>query len=52
MNSKDVKKKLKMERVETCLNCQKFVTCENIGRFEECGDFVEVKNETWVIRKI
>ena len=34
-----------MERVEVCLNCQRFTDCENIGKFVECTDFVEVERE-------
>jgi hypothetical protein len=43
--------KLKRERVTVCLNCKKFVKCEDIGKFEGCVDFVEVEGEGWVIRK-
>ena len=32
--------------------CKKFLNCENIGKFEECADFVEVENEAWVIKKL
>jgi len=42
----------KLERIEVCLNCKKFLNCENIGKSEECDDFVEDENETWAIRKI
>ena len=42
MNTKDLERKLKTERVEACLNCKRFTECDNIGRFEECEDFVEV----------
>ena len=35
-------RKLKRERVEACLNCEKFVKCDDIGRFEECVDFEEI----------
>ena len=45
MNSEDLERKLKTERVEACLNCKLFTGCENIGRFEECEDFLEVENE-------
>lgn len=44
--------RLKRERVTVCLNCKKFVKCDNIGKFEECGDFEEVKCEAWVIEKL
>lgn len=52
MSSEKLEKKLKMERVQICMNCKKFLNCENIGKFEECGDFDEVKDEAWVIKKI
>ena len=42
MNTKDLERKLKTERVEACLNCKRFTDCDNIGRFEECEDFLEV----------
>jgi hypothetical protein len=45
-------RKLKRERVEACLNCKKFVHCNDIGKFEECVDFREVDGETWVIEKL
>jgi hypothetical protein len=47
-----LERKLKMERVEACLNCKKFVKCDGIGRFVECVDFEEVKCEAWVIKKL
>lgn len=50
--NKELERKLKRERVQTCLNCKKFVSCNNIGRFEECDDFVEVKGEAWVIKRL
>jgi hypothetical protein len=40
---KDLAHKLKRERVEACMNCKKFAKCKDIGRFEECVDFEEVK---------
>ncbi len=45
-------RKLKRVRVEACLNCKKFVECDNIGEFEECVDFEEVEGEAWIIKKI
>ena len=52
--NKEVEKKLKRERIEICLNCEKFVDCDNIGKFEpcHCPDFVEVEGEAWVIKNI
>ena len=45
MTSEELNRKLKRERIEVCSNCKKFLNCENIGKFEECGDFVEVEDE-------
>jgi hypothetical protein len=42
MENKAIERKLKLERVEVCLNCQLFVNCENIGRLVECEEFMEV----------
>jgi len=50
--SEEIEKKLKRERVEVCFNCKKFVECEDIGKFEECAGFEEVKSEAWIIRKL
>jgi len=52
MNEEELERKLKRERVEVCLNCSKFVDCDDIGEFEECVDFEEVEDEAWVIRKL
>ena len=45
MNSEDLARKLKIERVEVCLNCNLFTDCGDIGRFEECEYFLEVDSE-------
>jgi hypothetical protein len=45
MNSKELQRKLKVERVEVCLNCTLFTDCNNIGQFVECEEFVEVDSE-------
>jgi hypothetical protein len=45
MKSKDLDRKLKTERVETCLNCNLFIDCDYIGRFVECTDFLEVERD-------
>ena len=52
--NKKVEKKLKRERIEICLNCEKFVDCDNIGKFEpyHCPDFVEVEGEAWIMKNI
>ena len=34
------------------MNCDKFVDCDNIGKFEECVDFEEVEGEAWVIKRL
>jgi hypothetical protein len=47
----ELERKLKRERVTVCLNCKKFVECDDIGKFEECCGFVEVEGEAWVIKK-
>jgi len=52
MNKEELERKLKRERVETCLNCVKLVKCDNIGKFEECCDFEEVESKAWVIKKL
>ncbi len=45
MKSEELERKVKIERVEACLNCQRFTGCENIGTFVECEEFVEVECE-------
>jgi len=50
--NEQLKRKLKRECVEACLNCDKFVDCDNIGKFEECVDFEEVEGEAWVIKRL
>jgi len=45
----ELERKLKRERVETCLNCKKFVNCNDIGRFQECIDYFEVGSEKMVV---
>ena len=52
LSIQNLERKLKRERVEVCLNCEKFLKCESVGRFVECEDFIEVEDEVWVIRKI
>jgi hypothetical protein len=51
MTDDQMARKLKRERVEVCLNCQRFSDCRSIGEFEECKDF-EARDEAWVIRKV
>jgi hypothetical protein len=48
----DLERKLKRERVEVCLNCKKFVECDDIGEFEVCADFEKVEKEAWVIKNL
>jgi hypothetical protein len=45
MKDNALKRKLKLERVEVCLNCKLFKDCEHIGRLVECEEFVEVDSE-------
>jgi len=49
ISDKELKSKLKTERVEACLNCKRFTNCDNIGRLEECEDFLEVGNKMAMI---
>ncbi len=50
--NEQLERKLKRERVEACLNCKKFVECDDVGKFEGRVDFEEVKGEAWVVNKI
>jgi len=50
--NEELESKLKRERVEACLNCKKFVKCDDIGKFEECVDFEEVEGEAWVTKEL
>jgi hypothetical protein len=50
--NEELERKMKRERVTVCLNCKKFVECDDIGKFEECVDFEEVEGEAWVIKRI
>jgi len=43
--------KLERERIEVCMNCKRLLKCENVGKLEDCKEFVEVEKEAWVIRK-
>lgn len=52
MKKEELARKLKHERVEACLNCKKFVKCDDIGKYAECVSFKEVKGEVWVTRKL
>jgi hypothetical protein len=45
MEDKELERKLKIERVEVCVNCTLFVDCKNIGSLVECEEFVEVDRE-------
>lgn len=49
--NKDLEKKMKIERIEMCLNCERMVKCCNIGKFEECADFEET-NEPLEVSKL
>ena len=45
-------RKLRLERVEACLNCNSFVKYDNIRKFEECADFEEVEGDAWANKKL
>lgn len=45
MKKDDLKRKLKRERVEICLNCKHFMRCNEIGQNEVCECFCEVQDE-------
>ncbi|MFH0748547.1 MAG: hypothetical protein V1915_01290 [Candidatus Bathyarchaeota archaeon] len=49
MKRKELERKLKLERVEVCVNCRRFTECEKIGRYVECEKFVEVEYETAMV---
>jgi hypothetical protein len=52
MKEDELARKLKREHVEACLNCRKFVRCEDIGKYVECGDFEENEDEAWIVKKL
>lgn len=45
-------RKLKREHVEACLNCKKFVKCEDIGKYVECADFEELDDRIYIVKKL
>ena len=45
MNDDALERKLKRDRDEVCLHGRKFVSCHEIGEFEECAEFEEVYDE-------
>jgi hypothetical protein len=49
MKDKELERKLKLERVEVCLNCTLFTDCKNIGRLVECEEFVEIEVEKTMV---
>ena len=49
MKDKALERKLKIERLEVCLNCKLFMDCEHIGKVEECQDFLEVDSEQAIV---
>jgi hypothetical protein len=51
MTKEELNRKLKRERIEICLNCQKFLDCNGIGKYVECADFEESETEVFVIRQ-
>lgn len=52
LSNEKLKRKLRRERVELCMNCERFVNCQDVGELEQCEKFLEIKNEAWVTRKI
>jgi hypothetical protein len=52
MNKEELNRKLKRERVKACLNCRKFVRCQDIGKYVECGHFEEVEGEALVMKRL
>ena len=50
--NEELERKLKRERVVACLNCKKFVECDDIGKFEKSVDFEEVEGDAWVIARL
>jgi hypothetical protein len=49
MNNKEIDRKLKTNRVETCLNCVLFTNCEKIGMLDDCEDGFEVDSDKVVV---
>ena len=47
-----LERKLRLERVNVCVNCRRFEKCNNIAKFEECVDFKEVEGEAWTMLKL
>ena len=52
MKEDELTRKLKRERVEACLNCKKFVKCEDIGKYVECTAFEETNDAVWFVEKL
>jgi hypothetical protein len=52
LSCEELPRKLKRERVEACLNCKRFICCNEIGQYEVCPHFEETKAEAWVITKL
>ena len=42
----------KHERNEACLNCKKYIACNEIAQYTECHNFEERKDEVWVVTKL
>lgn len=47
--NEELERKLKRERVTVCLNCKKFVECDDIGKYEQCVDYSELDVSKQVI---
>ena len=52
LSCEELSRKLKRERNETCLNCKRYVVCNEIAQHEICDHFEEVENEAWAITKL
>lgn len=52
MTDEQMERKLKRESVEVCLNCKRFVNCQDVGKPVECDDCLEIKNESWIVKKV
>jgi len=42
----------KHERNEACLNCKKYIECNEIAQYEECKHLEECEDQPWVITKL
>jgi hypothetical protein len=47
--ARDLERKLKLERIEACVNCQLLTECDKIGQFVDCECFVEIERDRAMI---